>query len=303
MDWDNEIEQGVFHVLEAVGFDNLLSTVQHLPSFTTDGSIGDAIEGAAGDPHRDANFWRLQTTDFTCAVEAQGSIIEAFTGECVDEVSLATLAAQQGWLTVEGGTLPELANKLLDHYGIDNHVVTGATIGDVFSELAFGHKIIVGVDGEELWHGGQGEETPFEHTPNHAITLTGVDLDHPDGPVVYVNDSGDPHGAGRMYDLQRFVEAWEDSGFHYIATDDPAPDFEVPGFDANAELHPRLMEWLIQAGGEVVSATLEEVAGLSGFESAAVGIVSALAARALSQRGAPIPPRPPVDPNRLLDDL
>ena len=175
-----------------------------------------------GTPDYDTQYWQPQTTEFTCAVQSQRGIIEAFTGQEVSEAQLVYDATINGWLT-SGGMSPHDVGNLLEHYGIPCHTGTDASIEDLMSELAQGHKVIVGLDAGEIWKQDSPLQDFFHQSADHAIWVTGVNMSDPAHPMVIVNDSGDSAGAGKAYDLSLFKDAWEDSGFFYVATDN-APE-------------------------------------------------------------------------------
>lgn len=180
-------------------------------------------ETIVGNPQADADDWHPQETDFTCAVVAQQTILNQF-GIDVTESQLVYDATINGWLTDSGTNPADFAN-LLEYYGIGTHENMNASISDVMAELAQGRKVMVAVDSGEMW-GTDGLFSDFTDRgmgADHAIVITGVDVSDPDNPLVYVNDSGAPDGAGKAYPMAQFVDAWEDSGCHYVATND-APD-------------------------------------------------------------------------------
>ena len=202
-------------------------------------------EDVVGTPDIDQGHWEHQTTAFTCAVEAQRGIIEEFTGQHVSEAQLTYEATANGWLS-DHGMSPADAGNLLELHGIDCHSSTGATVEDLMTELAQGHKVIVGVDSGELWHKNFPLKDFFHQSADHAIWVTGVDMTDSAHPKVIVNDSGDPTGAGKAYDLQTFAKAWQDSGFFYVATNDTPPDMSFAaehGFDARAGVFPELVSY------------------------------------------------------------
>lgn len=186
----------------------------------------------AGDPETDLRYWQPQTTAFTCAVMAQRGVIEAMTGENVSEAQLTYEATATGCLS-DGGMSPYDVGQLLWNHGVANHPVVNASVADLVAELSLGHKVIVGVDAGELWGTDVALEDFFGQAADHAIWVTGVDETDPAHPKVLINDSGDPDGAGKAYDLDRFVDAWADSGFFYVATDQAPPDYAIacPAFD------------------------------------------------------------------------
>jgi hypothetical protein len=215
----------------------------------------------------DAKHWELQSTPFTCAVEAQRGIIETYTGQEISEAQLVYDATSMGHLSDQGMS-PADIGSLLEHYGVPCHQVENAQIGDIVSELAAGHKVIIGVDSGELW----GEESPmsdfYEQAPDHAIWVTAVRDDGDGNVTVVVNDSGDPDGAGKEYPLDTFVDAWEDSGGFYVATDSPPENLsaQVEGFDPETGMFSSLKDALIEKGVELAS-PLNTEAGTSALDS------------------------------------
>jgi hypothetical protein len=136
--------------------------------------------------------------------------------------------------------------NLLRLYGIDCHEQTGASIEALIGELAQGRKVIVGVDSGEMWNQDYILEDFFHQAADHAIWVTGINMDDPNNPKVIVNDSGDPNGAGKEYDLSVFIDAWKDSGFFYVATNDAPPDFHLAasGFDPAQGLFADMVSYL-----------------------------------------------------------
>lgn len=164
-----------------------------------------------------------QTTEFTCAVVSQEMILRQF-GIDVSEAKLVYEGVINGWLG-DYGTAIEDVGKLLDFHGVNNHMRLGATVDELLAELIRGHKVITAVDSGELW----GTDLPFSDWlftdgADHALVVTGLDLSDPNHPQVYVNDPGDPNGAGKAYPLDHFLDAWSDSGNMYVATDAAPPN-------------------------------------------------------------------------------
>ena len=126
-----------------------------------------------------------------------------------------------------------MIGNMMDKFGIDNHTNTCATAADLAWELQQGHGVIVGVNSAELWETGPlaeikheickacGLDNPIWTPADHAVTVTGIDMSDPDHPMVILNDSG--VGATVQYPLDKFVDAWENSGCYYVATNAPLP--------------------------------------------------------------------------------
>ena len=199
-----------------------------------------------GDPEHQIPVWQLQDLPDNCAVAAQASIINQFLPHH-DHLSLDQanyIAFSNGWYHPGGGgTAPDDVGRLFDVYDIPHHQVDHASIAQLASELQQGHSIIVGVKGSELWNEGPlsefwnwlinklGLNTATFNPADHAVCVTGINVTDPAHPTVCLNDSGDPHGAGIEYPLDRFAEAWSASNFHYVATDVAPPSGTVPHFD------------------------------------------------------------------------
>jgi len=202
-----------------MAFDTLFSG----PGLTSELEAIRASNGMYGNPEVDAAAYVGQTTPFTCAVVSQQMILQQF-GIEVGEAQLVYDATAHGWLS-DTGTAPEDVGRLLEHYGVQTHTHVGGGVEDLIAELARGHKVIAAVDSGEL----SGSDWVFEDwlRPNgadHALVVTGVDVSDPANPRVFVNDPGHPDGAGRAYPLDQFLDAWNDSGRYFVATDDAPPD-------------------------------------------------------------------------------
>jgi hypothetical protein len=186
-----------------------------------------------GDPASQMDDWIFQDQPDNCAVAAEASIINQFTdgGLSLDDASY--ISASNGWYQPGMGTDPSEIGNLMDLTGIPNHTVMGATMEELAFELQNGHGVIVGVNADELWDQGilndikQFFLDAFGldniNPANHAVVVTGIDVSDPDNPMVIINDSGTPNGAAVKYPLEQFQDAWENSGFHYTATDVPIP--------------------------------------------------------------------------------
>ena len=181
----------------------------------------------------DSIFWSEQAFSFNCTVAVAQDILASY-GFSISEGELTEIMLREGLLTEEGGSLATVG-ATLDYAGIPSHTVMDATIDDVVSELAAGHKVVIPVDSSELWDqsffgrmwdwitdlwGGEAD---------HVVWITEVDMSDPDNPIVTINDTGHPDGQSAQYSLNELRAAWADSHFSYVATDispfeyDPLP--------------------------------------------------------------------------------
>ncbi len=232
-------------------------------------------------------IWEWQRSDDTCAVVSEMSIINQF-GHDLTQEQAAYISSENGWYMPGGGTSPMHIGNMMDLYDIPNHTVLGATVADLAQELQAGHGVIVGVDSAELWAEGPlaelwqylksalGLDNSMFSPANHAVVVTGIDMSDPNHPQVIINDSGAPDGASARYPLDKFMDAWENSDFYYVATDEPMPGTQ-PGLLDQIDFSP----WLALLG-EVAPVVVGGIVGggamamgLDPLTSTDLGIVSA----------------------------
>jgi sulfur carrier protein ThiS len=222
------------HVDKSNAFESYLDTIANYDSEL--GLMDTAItdNDFIGNPLNDTMFWQPQTTEFTCAVQAQRGIIEVFTGNPVSEAELTYHATVNGWLT-DKGMSPLDAGKLLEMYGVEVTTNWNSTVEDLLNDLAQGKRVIVGVNSDMLNGTDHLLSRFFNQAADHAIWVTGVDLNHTDGPSVIINDSGVQNGAGISYPLEHFISSWETSGFLTISTVNAPPSYTLSSGEFNSE--------------------------------------------------------------------
>lgn len=184
--------------------DDLLGEGYEIGAGTFDPALDAVI---VGDPVHDMGFWHEQQSDDTCAIAAQDFVIESLTGRDVSERELFLEAERNGWYVPGEGTTSADMDRLVASYGIPVEEHALGSIGELETDLAEGDKVIVGVNGEELWQLDPPGAFP---APDHAVEVIGV-VDTPSGEMVVLNDSGTPDGAGEMVPLERFLDAWSTS--------------------------------------------------------------------------------------------
>ena len=190
-----------------------------------------------GTPQTDALFWQgQQGYPDTCAIRCQEFILEQFTNQVIPEDNLVSQAMEHGWYTPGGGTQMQDVGNLLELNGVPVTRYNDATIFNLSNELAQGHKVIVGVDSGELWDRNPILDAIADKLgisgADHAVVVSGIDTTDPSHIQVTISDPG-TGGAAVSYPLDQFVDAWQDSGFYMVATQDPAPSWvpEMAHFD------------------------------------------------------------------------
>lgn len=165
----------------------------------------------------------------SCAIKSQQLILSEF-GIEVSEVDLVQTAAANGWYN--GGTAPQDVGNLLELADIPVTRQAGANVFNLVNELAQGHKVIVGLDANEIWYNDSiGDKlrnwySDFfgEGGGNHALIVAGIDTSDPNNIQVIVRDPGSGDD-GKPYPLDQFMDAWSDANCYMVSTDMSAPEF------------------------------------------------------------------------------
>lgn len=160
----------------------------------------------------------------TCAIRSQEIVLRSF-GIVIPQSDLINEATSHGWYVKGQGTDMKDVGNLLDLHNIPNHRVDNANVFNLVDELGQGHKVIVGVDVDELYGNSFWQsikEYLIGKTPNHAMLVSGIDTSDPNNTMVVLTDPGTGKTLFECpYD--RFLSAWNDSECFMVATDNPAP--------------------------------------------------------------------------------
>lgn len=160
----------------------------------------------------------------TCAVRSQEIIMRDY-GIQIPQNELRNYAQEHGWY--DDGTPINAIGNLLNTCGISTHVDYENNVYDLINELQQGHRVIVAVDADELWAKQGSKEWDFYNkldNPNHALIVAGikVDTEKPENSTVILTDPG-KGDAYIEYNMGHFAQAWQDSNFYMMSTDEPAP--------------------------------------------------------------------------------
>lgn len=189
--------------------------------------------GNGNDPWLDPLI--CQGNEGVCAIRSQQIILRDY-GVDIPLETLKEFAINQGWYdpSGEGGTPMICTGYILEACGLEVEQKLNGTVYDLVNELAQGHRVIVGVDAEELWADREGNI--FKQTKqyfndifngeaaNHALIVAGVEVNpaNPNDVKVILTDPGT--GDLRIeYSLDDFMDAWEDSDCFMVSTTTPAP--------------------------------------------------------------------------------
>lgn len=172
-----------------------------------------------------------------CAIQAQQLILSNY-GVHVPTNELLQVAKMNGWFLDQLGSPLDYVGELLNYYKIPAVQMRNANIYHLINELSQGHKVIVGVDVNDLslsekWH--RFDEVMCGKEANHVLVVAGIDTQDPNDPKIILSDPSRPD-AQKIYSAKQFMNAWEDSGFFMVATTQPAPlqyNPEMKYFDYN----------------------------------------------------------------------
>ncbi|MEM7579339.1 MAG: C39 family peptidase [Cyanobacteria bacterium P01_A01_bin.80] len=163
----------------------------------------------------------------TCAVVSQEMILDSFGEEFgleFTEEQLLDMAKANDWYN--DGTPWAYVGSLLEEHGIPVERKDNASLDDIADKLKQGEKVLVGLDADEIW-GSESDIIEWQdiisgsipgQDANHAVQVIGIDYSNPDSIMVVLNDSGHPEGRGRTIPAEQFMDAWDDSGNHIVAT-------------------------------------------------------------------------------------
>ena len=173
-----------------------------------------------------------QGPEGVCAIRSQQIILRDY-GIDVSLEELKQFAIQNGWYQDGGGTPMAYVGAIIDACGVGVRQEINCTVYDLVNELAQGHRVIVGVDANELWADRNGDHYArtqefikdiFNEGANHALIVAGVEVNpnDPEDVKVILTDPGT--GDLRIeYTLEQFMDAWEDSDCFMTTTTTPAP--------------------------------------------------------------------------------
>jgi cell wall-associated NlpC family hydrolase len=171
-----------------------------------------------GDPSVVSDEWFLQRSSGYCVPASLTEVLSQVTGHrFTDESVVVDRFAELGKpVTPQGETLAD-AEKVLDSFGVESHVQSGATLSDLEQYLDDGRAIVVGVNADDIWHGHNTAANPTGRA-NHALLITRIDEAR---GLVTLSDPGNPHDNNEVVPLDVFKEAWGAGENQLLVTDQP----------------------------------------------------------------------------------
>jgi len=172
-----------------------------------------------GDPSLISDDWFLQRSSGYCVPASLTEVLSQVTGHrFADESVVADRFAALGKpVTAQGETLGD-AETVLDSFGVESHVASGASLSDLEQYLDDGRAIVVGVNADEIWHGDNNTAANPTGRANHALLISGIDEAR---GLVTLSDPGNPDGKNEVVPLDVFKEAWAAGENQLLVTDEP----------------------------------------------------------------------------------
>lgn len=160
----------------------------------------------------------------SCAIQAQQIILQDY-GIDVSQKELTNIARENGWYIDQVGSPMDYVGELLNYYNVASVQMRNANIYHLMHELSQGHKIIVGLDSNDLqqteqWR--QFDDVLSGKEANHVLVVAGIDTTNPNDVKVTLTDPTNDE-LQRVYPAKQFMDAWEESGYFMVATQKPAP--------------------------------------------------------------------------------
>lgn len=171
-----------------------------------------------GDPGREEAHWGLQKDLTTCATTVQKCVLEAVLGVDFDESELQTMAVEKGWADPERGTPNENLGNLLEAHGVEVDRGYDRTLTDLLDALERDEKVIVALDGNEIWEPRTGPGgAPLElRDHGHTVWVTGMEVDDDGRVTIVVNDPAHEDGRSKSIGVEHFLNAWVDFGNYAV---------------------------------------------------------------------------------------
>lgn len=166
----------------------------------------------------------------SCAIKAQQLILSDY-GKYVSVGELTRVARQNGWYIDQMGSPFDFVGELLNYYNVPAVQMRNANVYHLIHELSQGHRIIVGVDDNDLkqsrcWQ--EFDDQMFGKEANHVLLVAGIQTSADQPAQIVLSDPSRPENT-KVVSMQQFVAAWEDSGYFMVATTQPAPLEHNPG--------------------------------------------------------------------------
>lgn len=174
-----------------------------------------------GDPVHEAQYFHPQEDLNSCAIAAQRGVLQSILGENIPESELRSIAIENGWYDGECGTTGECVGRILEYYGVSVEQHYHSSLQDLATALSENEKVIVALDASEITPGAISQNGPPLELPDagHAVEVTGICQDDQGTWKVVINDPGYRDGAGRVIDMDHFLNAWDDFGRFSVITE------------------------------------------------------------------------------------
>ena len=199
-----------------------------------------ASEAVYGDPVAAGRYWHQQQYD-DCVLMSSADVIGQITGEAPSEAAIIEKAHSTPSVVHGGPIYTKPANSddpnsgagaslediptLLARYRVtavvidrDDRAVNGIRpgIAGLKQALGGGHKVIVGLNAELIWHEPvDAKDKSGNPESDHAVVVTGVDATR---GIVHLNDSGIAEGRDEQVPMELFVRAWATSDELMVVT-------------------------------------------------------------------------------------
>ena len=186
-------------------------------------SAGAALDAIYGEPESSADEWFLQIGDGYCMPASLTQVLsEATDTPLPDESLVLDRLAQLG--APDPAIKAACRSRWVSHcWRASAYPATSSTTQPsmTFDYLDEGRSVVLGLNADYIWEGGNDPVTNPMDQANHALLITAIDEDR---GVVVLSDPGTKDGNQETVRLSLFLDAWASGDNQLLVTDIPTQD-------------------------------------------------------------------------------
>ncbi|WP_075724501.1 C39 family peptidase [Corynebacterium aquilae] len=186
------------------------------PETVDDVPVIEEWDGVYGNSYAWHDDWFYQEVNGYCGPTSVAIIANEFLGEQINNPDyVVSIAYELGLVEdISEGMYPDDICQLLNAMGVPA-TLTHSSMEDLAAKLEMGYGVLASVDSGEIWGDDEADFYREDNVSDHALVVTEINVYE---GTVTLADPGTPDGNGLQVSIEKFADAWEDSGFRMIVT-------------------------------------------------------------------------------------